>query len=146
MSFHSGLYDENATSTRGQLHPRQTASLAALGIVLWFLAALLIRYAGPAGLFDGGLASALLFALTIPAAWLLARLCRRTAGLTPGQLVPGVAVASLAGLLCDAMALTWTPALYGADAAHIVPAVAWLFWGVGFCLALALVIAGREAT
>lgn len=140
MSSQSGLYHGTATP----LHGQQLAGLAAFGVVLWFLAALLIRYAAPAGLFDGA-ATVRLYALTMPAAWLMVRLCGRLAALTPGQLVPGVGVGSLAGLLCDAVALTWTPGLYAADPARIVPAVAWLFWGVGASLACAFVIDARQA-
>ncbi len=75
----------------------------------------------------------------------MVRLCTRVAALAPGQIVPGVVVASAAALPCDGVALTWTPGLYGPDAASILPAAAWLFWGVGLCLALALVAAGRRA-
>jgi len=128
-----------------QLRRNQVASLAALGVALWLLFALLIRYSIPMGLFGNTAASALLFVAAIPLAWLMIRLCRRTASLTPEQLVPGVAIASAAALPCDGVALTWAPGLYGADAASILPAAAWLFWGVGVSLALAFVIAGRRA-
>jgi len=146
MSLHSALYNETTPSARGQLRPWQAASLVALGIVLWFLAAMLIRYGIPAGLFGSKASIAVLYAATIPGAWLLVRLCRRTGALTPEQIVPGVAIASAAALPCDGMALTWAPQLYGPDAASILPAAAWLLWGVGFCLTLAVVNAGRETS
>lgn len=119
--------------------------LAALGVALWLLFALLIRYAIPIGVFGSPAASALMFAAAFPCAWLLVRLGRQTATLAPEQIVPGVAVAAAAALLCDGLALTWAPRLYGADAASILPAAAWLLWGVGACFAVALVIASRRA-
>jgi len=125
----------------GQLRRGQIASLATLGVVLWLLFALLIRYSIPTGLFGNAAASALLFAAAFPLAWLMIRLCRRVAALSPGQVVPGVVVASAAALSCDGLALTWAPNLYGPDAASILPAAAWLFWGVGVSLALALAVA-----
>ncbi len=146
MQTQSGLYNQNITTIGGQLRREQAASLAALGVVLWLLFALLIRYVIPAGWFGIPAISALLFAAAVPSAWLLVWLCRHTAALTPEQLVPGIAAASAAALLCDGLALAWAPHLYGADAASILPAAALLFWGAGACLALAFVIAGRKAT
>ncbi len=128
---------------RGQLRRGQVAILAALGVALWLLFALLIRWSLPTGLFGNPVASVLLFVAAVLLAWLMVRLCTRVAALAPGQTVPGVVVASAAALPCDGVALTWTPGLYGPDAASILPAAAWLFWGVGLCLALALADAGR---
>ena len=144
MQLQSDLHRQRAT-IHGQLRCGQVTRLAALGIALWLLFALLIRFSIPTGLFGSAAASALLFAAAFPLAWLMIRLCQRIAALTPGQIVPGVAVASAAALPCDGVALTWVPGLYGADAASVLPAAAWLFWGVGVILALALVMARREA-
>ena len=145
MQTQSGLIHHSITTTSRQLRRAQAASLAALGIALWLLFALLIRYVIPSAWFGSPVVSPLMFAGAIPGAWLLVRLCRQTAAMTSEQLVPGVAVASMAALLCDGTALTWAPHLYGADAASILPAAAWLFWGAGVCLALAFVMAGRKA-
>ncbi len=144
MQTYSGTYNQNAATIGGQLRRGQAVSLVALGVALWLLFALLIRYVMPTGWFASPTISVLLFMACIPSAWLLVRLCQRTAALTPEQLVPGVAIASAAALPCDGVALTWAPQLYGADAASILPAAAWLFWGAGVCLALAFVMAGRK--
>lgn len=144
MQLQSDLHRPPAT-IHGQLRRGQATRLAASGVALWLLFALLIRFSISAGLFGSAAASVLLFIAAIPLAWPMIWLCRHTAGLTPEQVVPGVAVASAAALLCDGVALTWAPSLYGPDAASILPVVAWLLWGVGVILTLSLVIAGREA-
>ena len=146
MHTQSGLIQHSTTTTGGQLRRAQAASLAALGITLWLLFALLIHFAIPPAWFSSPPLSPLLFAAAVPGAWLLVQLCRQTAALTSEQLLPGVAVASMTALLCDGTALTWAPRLYGGDAASILPAAAWLFWGAGLCLALAFVMAGPKTT
>ena len=145
MQTQSGLHHQNTPTNGSQLRREQAVGLAALGVALWLLFALLIRYAIPTAWFGSPAISPLLFAVAIPSAWLLVTLCRQTAALTSEQLIPGIAIASAAAGLCDGVALTWTPHLYGADAASILPAAAWLFWGLGVCLALAFVMAGRKA-
>jgi len=145
MQTYSSAYNQNAVTTGGQLRREQAVSLMALGVALWLLFALLIRHVMPTGWFASPTISVLLFAACVPSGWLMVRLCQRAAALKPEQLVPGVAIASAAALPCDGVALTWAPQLYGADAASILPAAAWLFWGAGVCLALAFVMAGRKA-
>ncbi len=90
----------------------------------------------PLGLFRG-VASLLLFALTVPLAWGTIWLVQRIAGLKAAQLPAGIAVASAAALLADGVALSWVPSFYGSDAATLLPAAAWLLWGAGLCLTAA---------
>ena len=93
-------------SVPSRLRRGQVATLAALGMALWLLFALLIRHGIPTGLFGSTAASASLFVAAFPLAWLMIRLCRRVAAFLPGQIVPGVAIASAAALPCDGVALT----------------------------------------
>ncbi len=132
------------TGAPSRLRANQVVSLAVFGVVAWLVAALFIRYSTPWGLFSSA-ASVPLFVLTVPGAWLLVRVGRRVGSLQPSQLVAGIAVADAAALLCDGIALTWAPALYGTDAASILPAAAWLLWGVGVIFALALFSARHDA-
>ena len=53
------------TQRRLGLSTRQTGTLAVIGAVLWFIAAILLRNIGPLGAFEGG-NRVLLYALTIP--------------------------------------------------------------------------------
>src|SRR5579862_8634196 len=103
----------------GALSRRQTAIVVAWGVALWLLAALFIRWAAPTSLFAGGPATVLLFASGAPVAWLAVRATRRLAALSVAQVVPGVAVACAAAMLCDGIGFTWTT-VYGPRAADLV--------------------------
>ncbi len=123
-----------------QLSSRQVAILVTWGVLLWFAVAMFIRYAPPA-LFGRGIATSLLFAAALPIAWVTIWVTRRVASLGPNQLVAASALASAAAMLCDGIALTWS-SLYGSGT-DLVPAAAWLLWGVGAILVAAFVAAHR---
>lgn len=133
--------DQAARSAQSaSLSPRQAAILAAWGVLLWFMVALFIRWAPPA-LFGRGAATALLFAAAAPIAWALIWVTQRVASLRPDQLVAGAALASAAAMFCDGIALTWS-SLYGSGT-DLVPAAAWLLWGVAAILIAAFAAAHR---
>lgn len=114
----------------------QLAIVAAIGAVLWFLAALLIRAVEPIGALEGA-GVAILYALIIPGTVPFIPLTRRLANLRRDQTVYGVAVATgVAGLL-DGTALAYFPALYGANTAGAGAAI---LWGAGVALLLAVVM------
>jgi hypothetical protein len=115
------------------LSGRQVMILSAYGLVLWFLAALAIRYGTPAGLF-GRSANIVAYAVTAPGSFLLASSSARWAQLRPGQILAGVTVASVAGLGGDGVAIAWLPRLYGDDATAALPGIAWLSFGVAASL------------
>jgi len=122
------------------LSPRQAAILVAWGVLLWFVVALFIRWAPPV-LFGRGVATALLFAAAAPIAWVSIWVTQRVALLRPDQLVAGAALASAAAMFCDGIALTWS-SLYGLGT-DLVPAAAWLLWGVAAILTAAFATAHR---
>jgi hypothetical protein len=124
------------------LHRDQIVRLAALAIVLWYAAALCIRVGLPAGLY-GGSAGALLFVATGGLAWPTVRLAARVGALRPFQVVPGVAMACAVAMLCEGIALTWAPAVYGGVSPRLALGAAWLLWGVGAIL-LAAATTGRR--
>ena len=84
------------------------------------------------------------FLLSIPAAWICVRACRRLAGLNQTQLVPGVTLLVVAAALLHALALRWAPGLYGSDHAGRLGS-AWLLWIYGLILGLALAAGGRSS-
>ena len=130
-------------ATPQRLSRAQAARLAVLAVVLWYLAALFIRFALPAGLYGGG-PGVLLFAATLPLAWGSIRLAERVAGLRPAQVVPGTAFACAVAMLCDGVALTWAPGVYGGASARLALGAAWLLFGVGAILVAAILVAGRR--
>jgi hypothetical protein len=139
----SSLSDVRPAGAGLSLSLRQTAILAAWGILLWFLAAMFIRCA-PEGYFEGGLLNATLFVAAVPLSWLTIRATRRVAALGRHQLVAGTAVASAAAMLCDGIALTWIPQIYGGVSDRLLPAAAWLLWGVAVIFIAAMLAARRR--
>lgn len=123
------------------LSPRQVLILVAWGVLLWFMVALFIRWASPV-LFERGAATALLFAAAALIAWATVWAKQRVASLRPDQLVAGAALASAAAMFCDGIALTWS-SLYGSGT-DLVPAAAWLLWGVAAILIAAFATAHRH--
>ncbi len=117
--------------------------MALAGVAGWALAALFIRYANRTGLFQGA-PEAGLFALCFPIAWATARLLRRRGRVPPDQIVPGMAIGLVAALFLDGVALTTAPSIYGAPQSALLPAAAWLLFGVGAFLAAAFLEARRD--
>ena len=124
------------------LGPGQAAALVAWGVLLWFAAALLIRWAPPV-LFGRRAWTALLFASALPNAWLTIWATRRLLSLRDDQFVPAAALASAAAMFCDGVALTWT-SLYGPETRDLVPVAALLLWGVAAILVAAFAAAHRK--
>jgi hypothetical protein len=121
------------------LTKRQVAILVALGGVFWLLATAAIRWF-PRGVADP-LRGSIGFATTLPIGWLSVRLTRRLAGLSRQELVRGIALASVIAMLIDGAALRWAPWLYAKDDTVIRFGSAWLLWGYGVSLGIALLMA-----
>lgn len=126
------------------LSRRQLAILIALGIVFWFVFAMAIRFTSGLGLLGGAIGVAT-FLLSIAVGWLIVLLLRRLAGLSAGQLLPGVALSTAAAALCDGIALTWMPWLYGTDPGEVLLGAAYILWGAGVLIIVAYVMAVRES-
>ncbi len=110
--------------------------LMALSATLWAVGVATIRLAAPFGLFAPAFAP-VLFAVTVPLAWLAVDLAVRVAG--PHTPLPAAAtLVSMPALLLDGLAITWAPGLYGPAALPLRAEAAWLLWFVGVSLAVAL--------
>jgi hypothetical protein len=122
--------------------------LSLFTVLLWALATAAIRYF-PAS-FTDPVAGDIGFATSIPVCWLCVRGARRWAGLGREQLVAGTAFVVGLAMLIDASALRWAHAVYSTDDAGSIFRLgsAWLLWGYGVSLAIALAMArdrsGRE--
>ena len=122
---------------------RQVAILAGLGLLFWIGAAAWIR-CFPQWLEDP-FYCAMLFLVSVPACWLCILAARRLARLSRDQLVAGTAVVVAVATLIDAAALRWTPGVYaGGDLVRRLGA-AWLLWGYGVSLGIALLMQRRSA-
>ena len=124
------------------LSPRQMAMSAAIGIVLFLAAALLVRALQPIDPFTDP-TRFLVYALVVPGTVPVIPLLRRLAKLAPGQTVAAMAMGTAAATLCDGIALAWFPSLYGAGDAHIAGAGAVILWGAGVGLLLGFLLPDR---
>jgi len=117
----------------------QVAVLVALGAILWFLAAMLLRIIGPMGVHEG-LGRVVLYLLVVPGTFPFVLGIKKLARLADHQLALGVAVATATATLLDGIALAWFPALYGTDIQHFAGAGAVILWGAGVGLVYGLVM------
>lgn len=116
---------------------RQILIVLSLGMTLWLVFTLAIRWTP--FLFDQGLLNALLYLASLPAAWLLVSLIGRVAGLAETELLSGIALAICAASLCDGIGVAWFSTLYGSDPDHHRLGAAYILWGAGVFLLIALI-------
>jgi hypothetical protein len=119
----------------------QIARLAVLSVVFWVAATLYIGLVP--GAFSGSVRGVIAFATTLPVAWLSVLLTRRVGRLAPAQLLSGVALVGALAMMIDGVVLRWLPSVYGSDTEVLRAGAAWLLWGYGVSLAVAL---GLSAT
>ncbi len=117
------------------LTSRQLTILIVNGAILWFLAALVCRFAGTVGWFEGA-NRAILYAAVIPGTLPFVFLLRRLAQLADHQVALGMVVATTTALILDGLALAWYPQLYGAGAAQTAASGAVILWGAGIAIFL----------
>ncbi len=128
-------------STR--LNRHQLVMSAIMGIALWLLAAIMLRYFGPMGAYDGP-ARLLMYALIIPGTYPFLLLIKKVAALGRDQIALGVALATGAAALCDGMALAWGPGLYGATPELVAGAGGTILWGAGVAIILGFIMNASE--
>lgn len=133
---------ELSPGNSAELTMRQARLLVAIGIALWFVAAMLLRQIAPLGVFDGPSRIAL-YVLTVPGTWPFVILTQRWVRLAPAQIVPGVALVTAAALLTDSIVFAWFPWIYGAAEYHRDCAAA-VFWGAGVGILLSFVASSRQ--
>lgn len=117
----------------------QMAIFLLYGIAGWFLAAVLIRWLGPLGIFAGwprALTYLLIVPGTVPFVWLAAKLGRAA----PGQLFIGFSISSAMATICDGLALWLIPDLYGSGVATHAGAGGTILWGIGVGIFLAYIM------
>ena len=121
----------------------QTVRLVLLSLALWIAATLYIRFM-PQALTDP-LQGNIGFLTTPLAGWLSVWLIRVCGKLSAEQLIPGVAVVGAVAMMIDGAALRWAHEVYGSDETTVRLGAAWLLWGYGVSLAIALFKAARSA-
>jgi hypothetical protein len=127
------------TPTKNNLSSKQLLIVCSLGVFFWLVFALVIRFSNGMGIF-GGTIGAVTFLLSIPIAWLLILGIKVMARLSTGQIMSGLGISSATAGLCDGIALTWMPSLYGNESSEVLLGAAYIIWGVGIILILAYVM------
>ncbi|NML93122.1 hypothetical protein [Novosphingobium olei] len=138
----NAIASTHAPAGSAALNAQQSGVMIVAGIVLWYAAAVLLRALSDAQLL-GGSTGALVFAATVPGTLPFVLLLRRLGGLGADQVVPGYTLATTAALLCDGVAMTWYPALYGADDTAARLAAGGVIFGGAVGLALAFFVAAQ---
>jgi hypothetical protein len=120
----------------------QIGRLMGLSLVFWLAAALYIDLL-PRALTDP-IRGTVGFAVSLPVGWLSVVLTQYVGRLAPRQLLSGVGLVGALAMMIDGMALRWFPAVYGSDPTAIRLGAAWLLWGYGVSLAIAVCMASRH--
>ena len=132
-------------SKLSSLPVRQLLFFLCFGVGGWLLAALLLRFLGPMGIYDGTarvLTYALIVPGTVPFVWLAGRLGQARSG----QLFPGFTLSTAMATLCDGAALAWFPNLYGNTVPLHAGAGGTILWGAGVGIFLAYAMDQRALT
>ena len=116
----------------------QIVRLSIVGVVIWFVVALLLQWAGGLGAYEGTgrIIMYALIALGTPALLLT---LMPLAGIKRNQIVLGTVVVLAVASLCDGLALAWFPAPYGGGD-MVAGAGGTILWGVGLACGLSFVI------
>ena len=115
--------------------------LIAVGVALWFLAAMMVRFLGPFVFVEGSITLVLTFAVTILIAWPFFWLATALSGARGADVLPATSILTFVALCLDGIALTWFRELYGPTYAYGGP---WIMWGAGLILMVALLHTQRR--
>ena len=115
------------------LRPVPILPIVLLSLTLWGLATAYIHLWPDA--FTDPVLGAAGFVAALPMAWLSVWLVRRIAG---DRLLPAVSLVGAIAMMLDGLALRFWPGVYGTDATLLQLGAAWLLWGYGVSLAMAL--------
>ncbi|HIG23996.1 MAG TPA: hypothetical protein EYG02_00700 [Henriciella marina] len=107
---------------------QQLIRIVVVGLSVWLAGALLLRWLGPMGVYDGS-ARIVLYALIIPGTLPIILLLPVLAGIKRSQIAAAAAFATATAILMDGLALAWFSGLYGETIAQHAGAGAAILWG-----------------
>ncbi len=105
-----------------------------LGIVFWFIAAMIIRFFGNAVFSANNRYLILFYALGIPITFLFVFITKSVSQLQYHELLKPIVIITLTAALLDGVALTWFRQLYSESYEVAMYGSAWILWGVGLGL------------
>jgi hypothetical protein len=115
------------------------------GVILWFLAAMIVRYIGPMGAFVGH-ALLITYALVIPGTVPFVIIGQRLMGLDKGQIASAIMMITATALLLDGIAFNFFRSLYGTDPKIIMAGAALILWGAGVGLVLGMIMGASKSS
>lgn len=115
-----------------------------LGIVFWFTAAMMIRYAGATVFSDVNPLLFLFFILAIPVTVGFMYFTTLIANVRFSELLHPVVIMTLTATFLDGIALTLFRQLYSQSAEVALHGAAWILWGVGLGLLFAYYLAEQN--
>lgn len=107
---------------------RQLGIIVVLGIIVWFIGALVCRWIGDMGWFSGT-ARWVAYAALIPGTLPILLVMRALAGLRADQMALASAIATASAITFDSIALVVVPTLYAANADNLASSGAAILWG-----------------
>jgi hypothetical protein len=116
----------------------QVLSLFAVSAIFWILATLYIHFLP--GAFTNPVRGAIGFITTFPIAWLSVLFTKWVGRLSADQLLLGVAIVGAIAMMIDGIVLRWFPGAYSGDPLTLRLGAAWLLWGYGVSLCIAILI------
>jgi hypothetical protein len=124
------------------LNKVQVLSLVTVGAIFWILATLYIHFLP--GAFTNPVQGAIGFITTLPIAWLSVLLTKWVGRLSAEQLLLGVGIVGAFAMMIDGIALRWFPVAYSGDPLTLRLGAAWLLWGYGVSLCIAILMSVHE--
>jgi hypothetical protein len=125
--------------TQHALTQKQLIISVIYGAILWFIAAMIVRYIGPMGALDG-VALIVSYALVVPGTVPFILIAQKLIGLEKTQFPRSIMIITTTALLLDGIALNFFAGLYGSDPAIVMAGAALIMWGAGVGLLLGLIM------
>ncbi len=108
-----------------------------LGVALWFVAAMIVHFLPQ--LMDGGFGTLIMFAVSIPNAFITIWLFEKLVKPSPGELLPSITWAMLTALMLDGLGISFAPGLYAGVSSATQYGAALIMFGAGVILFLTMV-------
>lgn len=112
----------------------------ALGVMFWFIAAMIIRFTGSYVFSENNPKLILFFIIAIPLTVVSMYITKLIGKLKFNELLKPVAIMTIMATLLDGIALAWFRQLYSQSFEIAFHGAAWILWGVGLGLLFAYLL------
>ena len=108
----------------------------ALGVVFWFVAAMIIRFLGEAVFSENNPFLLLMFVLAIPITFIFIFITQKVANIKKEELLSPIVIITFTAAFLDGIAMTWFRTLYSNSFEVSFYGAALILWGVALGLFL----------